>query len=614
MTKYLFLDFETSSDANLKKIGAFNYVNHPTTQVVCAAFWLTEDPTQPFVVGITWHRMPDIEDINLIVVAHNAEFEQLVINRFFPDLNKKIVKWIDTMALASINNVRRGLNQCAADIGIRQQKYTTGAFVMRKINNGHTFNSLTQLEKDELATYCMVDVELTIQIYKRLISTFTKQEHKVWEFTNRHNFKGVDIDMELATKAATWIQEWHDELPKMVKDLTNGEVTAINQVAKLGTYLNMDKVQAPLLIERLKTETNPTFIKLIKLRLEGGKKSVSKFETAVNLTREGKLYGTMDYHAAATGRFASRGVQLQNLIKADREEADKIINNIKNSRKPPFECLPSILSRAVRGLIIPPTGCDLIKADYAQIEARILAWLVDDSELLNKFASGGKIYEDMAASIFNVPLEQVTQEQRFYGKSAVLGCGYGMGAKKFELTYGVSEELATRSVNAYRRKNYRIPQLWRDLENAIVKTVTQGEIIKIGKVITWRDNWRLFIKLPSGRNLVYPYPRYNGEENKLYHKTRKSGQFVEVTYWGGTFVENICQAISRDLLVSAFLALESNPTFEFMFTVHDEIVCSAASLLYDVTELEKCILDSQPEWSKGLPLAVDIEIGDRYFK
>lgn len=613
MPNYFFLDFETWSLADLKKVGTVNYANHPSTRVLCMAFCSLDDSE----VSLQWQ--PKLDEFSLpsdtVLVAHNAFFEQAIFKRFAPQFPFLDYQWVDTMALAAINNVNRGLDRCAKDIGLSVRKYEEGAAVLRTLyrkSKPATLESLSAIDKEKLGEYCMQDIRVTIEIFNRLFPTFTSEEQKIWTLTNRSNWTGVPIDLPLITNATNLLQAWQSELPKRVGNLTNGAVKTINQVAELGKFLKMESVVAPKLIERLKTEKDPTIRSLIKLRLEGGKKSVSKFDAALNLQSDGKLFGTMDYHAASTGRFASNGVQLQNLIRADRDEADEIIFKIKNGDSFNYDSTPSSLSRAVRGMIIPPEGHDLIKADYAQIEARILAWLAGDKKLINEFATGGKVYEQMAANIFDVPLAEVTSEQRFFGKSAVLGCGYGMGAAKFAATYKVSEELAQRSVSTYRRVNKLICHLWRRLEDLIKEVIENGRPQKIGPLIVWRDSWRLFIKLPGRRNLVYPYPRV--ADNQIYHKTRKMGQFKEVSYWGGTFVENICQAISRDLLTSALLALEGNGTFHFLFTVHDELVYSAIAMCYDIKEFEHMILLSAPKWAQGIPLEVEVETHDRYFK
>ena len=625
---YLFLDFETQSSSNLKKVDVVNYINDESTKVLCAAWYFTEDPLKfkSEDIGITWFDLPwdRIKDkTDLTVVAHNAFFEQAVIKRFFPSFEVHIGKWIDTMALASINNIRRGLEAAVQDCKIPRNKHKEGKFIMRRLNNSKniiTLDDLTQGELEQLAEYCRGDIHLTVALYNALISTFTKGEHKNWSLTNRQNWKGVNVDLELAEKGFEITKEWQEQLPEKVKKLTGGEVSSVNQVGKLAKFLKVPNITALFLRERLKIETDAKRVELIKLRLEGGKKSVSKYEAALNKSREGILYNTMDYHGAATGRFTSNGVQLQNLIKADKDTADAVIHKIKKNPVFNFDSTISAISKGIRGLFIPQEGYDLIKADYAQVEARILAWIVGDKELLDDFEKGGKVYEKMASAIYGIPLEEVTQEQRSHGKAAVLGCGYGMGAGKFQLTFRVNEEVSIKAIEAYRKRNQKVVKFWRSFEKLIKDTVKDGKTRKSQFFTLWRDSWRLFIKLPSGRNLVYPYPEIRkvetkfGEQEKVFHKTRKQARLLEESYWGGTFTENVCQAISRDLLCSAILALENDPTYSFLFTVHDELVYEAPILCYNTDDFERTILDSAPKWAKGLPLAVDIEVHNRYFK
>jgi DNA polymerase len=281
------------------------------------------------------------------------------------------------------------------------------------------------------------------------------------------------------------------------------------------------------------------------------------------------------------------------------------------------------LSNGLRGTIIASAGKDLYVADYASIEARVVMWLAEEDEALDFFRTGGDIYLDMAAEIYNKECYSPSPERQV-GKFAILGLGFQMGAPKFQGTcekFGVKieEEFAVRVVEAYRGKYWRVKQMWTDQEDAALQAVRTKQPVQCGYVTWLREGHFLFCELPSGRRLAYPYPEIRARETP-WGAVKASLTFMgidtytrkwkrQVTY-GGSLVENITQAVARDIMAEAMLRCEEQG-YEVALTVHDEIVTENAQ--GNVAEFVQ-ILTTVPEWAVGLPVEAAGFVAKRYKK
>ncbi len=287
-----------------------------------------------------------------------------------------------------------------------------------------------------------------------------------------------------------------------------------------------------------------------------------------------------------------------------------------------------LLSHGLRGAIIAPEGRQLYVADYAAIEARVVMWLAGEVEALAMFQRGVDIYLDMASAIYDKPCNKEDHPtERQLGKATILGCGFQMGASRFVDTaamYGVTidEEFAQTVVDTYRTKYARVKQMWYDQESAAIRAVTARRVIPCGKVRWVKEGRFLYAILPSQRRLAYPDPDLQDRQmpwgatktcltfmgvDPYSHKWKR-----QLTY-GGSLVENITQAVARDLMAEAVTRCEATSTYQVVLTVHDEVIAEANLGEGSVQEFEG-LLTTPPAWATGCPIAAEGWAGVRYRK
>jgi DNA polymerase len=375
----------------------------------------------------------------------------------------------------------------------------------------------------------------------------------------------------------------------------------------------------------LKTDLDPKIRRALEIRRDGGKSSVAKYQAIVDrVSTDGRVRGNLMYHGASTGRWSGAGVQLQNLPRETVKDWAKSASELTENDPKAL----AILSRMIRGTICATPGTRLVWADYAAIEARGVAWLAGQDDLVELFATGGKVYEEMAASIFSVSVQDIGKDsmERFLGKTVVLGCGYSMGPVKFRQTVAgmgtnITEELAYHAVSTYRTKYAAIPKLWNRLNDAAIAAIRTPKRETIYKQVSFfcDGDW-LLIRLPSGRKLFYRSPRivkyvgpYGDKDTNEYMAvsslTKKWGP--ERTF-GGKLTENIVQGLCRDLIAGAMLDLEDQ-NYPVIGSVHDEIICEIPDGFGSIEEMVS-IMCRVPDWAKGFPIAAEAKEGKRYGK
>ncbi len=664
---YLFLDFETSSGLNIKEVGAMKYIHHPSTEVVLASYQYLNGPVK--VTGVFYALADAFDKTNelLTVIAHNAFFEYQVCKKFYPDFFKRVVDWIDTKELCARAGLPLNLNESCFTLGIGS-KIASGKNIIEKLNGPKRilYNALSQDEINLFKEYAKVDVELTIKLFEKLRYLLEPTEHETALFTLNLNAYGIKIDEELLAASMTLIEKYEswrlDEIKRLVPESSG--ITTPNQTAKISKFLGVDSTRKEFLVEHLKNETDPIKRQVIELRINANQKAYTKFKKLFLKQHNGRLYDSLLYHGAHTGRFSSIDVQVQNLKRSDRHEADTLIQKIKSLDIPTSE-IPLALGQAVRGVFIPEENQKLICIDYSQVEARILAWLCNEESLLDKFSNNYPIYEEMASRIFSIPIENVNKAQRNIGKTTILGCGYGMGGTqllrtilkfiepplidtkkipythmrfvlaKFEkcspeaIVFDLEKNiirykdktlsdtmkelgLAFQCVKVFRESRAAVTNLWHILEKTAIQAVSSNEIKTVGKLKFFTAKGHLFLSLPSGRNILYRDIEL--KEGKLSAIFKDQGKFIRLNFWGGDITNHACQGLSRDLLCEAMKFVEKNSLINsrpnLMFTVHDELVYSHT----DEKELLELVKASKPAWAEGLPLDFSCSVGDRYFK
>ena len=646
----LHLDFESRSTVDLRVTGAYRYAEDPETEVILACYAVDDGPVQTWfhtdAVALPEDLRAALEDDDCIIVAHNAGFEKAMMRYIMGPRHGWPVppphRWDDTAARAARQALPRSLEGAAMALGLDVQKDTEGRSLMLRMCRPRSVaddGTITWWDDDvrmkRLAQYCATDVEVERELDK-ILRQLTPEERQVWLLTEEMNDRGVALDVDFATYAVQVASEAQEALNKELNEITDGAVTAATNVGKLRQWLlskgfgvmegEDESLNKKAVENLLKSNAIPDDVRrVLEIRLLAGKSSVKKFQAMLDrVSKDGRVRGNLVYHGASTGRWSGAGVQLQNLPRDTVKDFEWSRKNLTAS----MDKVLSTLSRMVRGSIMAAPDHRLMWADYAAVEARGVAWLAGQEDLIDLFAKGGKVYEEMAAVIFNVPAEEIGKDslERFLGKTVILGCGYSMGAQKFRMSCAamgteIDEELAYRAVNAYRSNYAKIPRLWKMLDEAAIAAIAErGRETKYRSVSFYADkNW-LLIKLPSGRKLFYREPRlvtYAGpygekvsvEYSAVNSMTKKWNR--ERTF-GGKLTENIVQGLCRDLIADAMLRLETSG-YPVIASVHDEVISEVPVGQGSVEEMV-ALMCQLPDWAKDFPLAAEGKEGLRYGK
>jgi DNA polymerase len=344
-----------------------------------------------------------------------------------------------------------------------------------------------------------------------------------------------------------------------------------------------------------------------------------------------RIRGTLLYHGASTGRWSGRLIQPQNFPRGglSPREVDQALELASLHNLEAFSVIfgdpMNAAKNCLRGMIKAAPGKDLIVADYSAIEARVVCWLAGQEDVLQLYRENKDAYKDMASFLYGVDYAHVNDAQRFMGKSIVLGCGFGMGWQTFLATSQkdgnvISEAMAQNAVVSFRERYYLVEKLWGDIDRAAKRVIRTGKPERVGKVFMFIKDIFFCVRLPSGRCLYYPYPRIEDRKTKFgnsksitFQSTKKKGEvwLREGTY-GGKMVENITQAVARDVMSSGMMNAENNG-YPMITTVHDEPVSEVEEGTGSVEEFIKLIC-TLPAWAKGLPIKAEGYRAKRYKK
>jgi DNA polymerase len=631
------IDFETRSAVDLRKTGVYKYASDPSTDIWCMAYkapW--SDDVQVWLPG-------DEMDVSLedwiveggLLSAWNANFERTIWNEIMVGRYQwprtGIKQWRCTMAQASAMGLPRALGQAASVLGVEEQKDKAGAALMlrmarpRKVNADGSYTWWNTKDKiDTLVAYCRQDVRTELSVAETL-NAMPDSERRLYQLDQRINDRGVKVDLDLIERVSKLANSASENIDAEIKRLTNGQVKAATNAMDLTAWLRGYGLQVKSVDKQTVTrmlgmeKLHPIIKQVLRLRQDGAKSSTAKYEAMVNAANaDDRMRGLLMYHGAATGRWSGRLVQPQNFPRPQKKQAelDEIIAKLKADEDVSEYGAGTVLaSDLLRSMLIADEGHRLMFADYSAIEARVLAWIAGQTDLVETFRKGGDVYKEMASAIYNINVENVTDGQRQVGKMAILGCGYGMGGKRFAeqcatMGINVDEDEAKRIVSVYREKNNRIAQYWRDSENDFVEMVKGAG--RVGSVE---------LPLPSGRSLTYHNPRIIQREtpwgamrdtaqvDTLNSVTR---QWVSQIIWGGLLTENVVQATARDLMATAMMALELKG-YNVILSVHDEIICEVTDDFGSLEEMIE-IMTRCPSWADGCPVNAEGKEGKRYRK
>lgn len=667
MEMILHIDFESYSRCDLKAEGLGRYAEDPSTGVHCMAFAFGGGPIELWAQ----ERLFDLADVFThvesggLVYAHNAAFELAVWNQIMvPRYGWPVLK-VDqvrcTMAMCYAMGLPGSLEAAAPALGIEQRKDGKGKRIMLKWCRPKADGTMWKPEDNPeefkaLCDYCRQDVEVERAMHGRLVE-LSSYEQKVWQLDYKINQTGVLVDLPSIRKACALAYSERARLDKEMLRATAGAIGSCSEVQTMVKWIRaqgveIDGVAKSDVLDALSDEGLPEHVRrVLHIRQEAAKSSTAKL-TAMEerACADGRIRGIHQYHGAGTGRWAGRGVQMQNLPRSRPTTSPKDVEDIiAHLEEPAYLDVmhgPALdaLADSIRGMIVAPEGYDLLAVDFSAIEARVLAWLAGEESVLDIFRTHGKIYEHAAAGIYHVPMAEVTKAQRQIGKVAVLALGYGGGVGAFQsmaknYNVKVKDAEADEIKGAWREAHPRIVNYWYRIEEAALcalQTGSKAEAGPNGRQVTFKKAGSfLWCKLPSGRCLCYPYPEirtvttpWGAEKDALTYMTmtdpaRKqkllpddnaSGKWQRISTYGGSLAENVTQAVARDLLADAMLRFDAMGA-RVTLHVHDELVIEVPSgkkpgLLKQVEQL----MAEAPAWAKGLPLSAEGWRGPRYRK
>ena len=642
----LLIDLETYSSADITKTGAFKYAEAPDFEILLLACAWDDGPVQ--VIDMT-DREPvtdertaakaaalasvvaGITDPDTVKVAHNSAFERACLTRYLGrDLPPE--EWEDTMILAAMNGLPLSLDAAGAALELRDQKIREGTALISYFckpckstiaNGGRTRNRPEHAPDkwERFKAYCKRDVEVEQAIYRRLRSfPVTDFERKVWALDARINERGVRIDTGLVAAAIAQNEAFTTRRMAEMRRLTGLENP--NSVAQLKDWLetagmSADSLNKTAVLELKDKATDPTTRRVLELRQQLGKTSVTKYEAMQSaVCADGRVRGLLQYYGAGrTGRWAGRLVQVQNLPQNHLAGLGLVRELVRErdleTLELCFDSVPDVLSQLIRTAFVAGEGNIFHVADYSAIEARVIAYLAGEKWRMDVFRSGGDIYCSSASAMFRVPVVKhgVNGHLRQKGKIAELACGYGGGVGALRAfgadKMGLTEEEMQDIVTQWRAASPAIPRFWRDAESAAVRAINNpGRTTTVPCGVKYRrDGDALRCRLPSERILSYWDAKLDTDGSICFMGQNQTTRRWEKTgTWGGKLVENIVQAYARDCLAVAMVRL-AEEGWKICFHVHDEVIVEApiGTSWEQVAE----VMGRPIDWAPGLLLRGD---------
>ena len=630
------IDIETYSSAPLPKCGVYRYCDAPDFEILLFSYAFDDEPVQTIDLASGETLPPEVisalKEPDVIKTAYNAQFERVCLSHY-------LGHWLDphqwrcTMVMAAYLTLPGRLADAAVALGATEKKMEEGKDLIRyfsvpckptKTNGGRTRN-LPADAPEKWAVYRQYnaqDVETERAIRKALEKfPLPEQEWELYALDQQINDRGVRVDKKLVKNAIAVDAVFAQAAYQRAKELTGLENPgSVNQLKAwlVDQDMPMESL-AKKIVQEKAAQTDGIVAELLNLRLELSKTSVKKYEAMARcVCKDGRIHGMMQFYGASrTGRFASRILNMQNLPQNHLPDLDLAREIVKTGDEELLDALftsvPGTLSELIRTAFIPKDGCRFIVADFSAIEARVLAWLANEEWVLEEFRGKGKIYEATASRMFHIPQESIVKgnpnyEYRQKGKQATLSCGYGGGVGALKaMGAKMPEEEMQPLVDAWRAANPNIVAFWNALDRAARAIIRRKTSARIGKVaLYWQDD-KMFMRLPSGRNLCYQSPHFTvnrfGSDAIGYYAPNAAGQMVVQETFGGKLAENATQAIARDILAHALLTLEKNG-YPVVFHVHDEAVIEKPTGQGSLEEACR-FMAIAPNWAEDLPLRAD---------
>lgn len=612
------IDIETYSPLDLQKSGAYKYAQD--FNILLFGYAFNDEPVEVIDLA-SGQKLPDrviraIFDPRETKTAFNAAFERICLSAYFHQ-NLPPEQWSCTMVMAHEYGLGGSLEIVGEALQLPQdkQKLKTGRALIRYFSmpdkNGKRHLPQDDPERWKLfIEYNKQDVETERAIRQRL-TAIPASEQELWAIDQRINDRGVRVDLDLAKKAIIIDEQIKSKLLQQAKELTGLENP--NSPAQLKRWIEKKTGQQ---VPSINKKVIPTLQgldadvdKMLDIHAQLSKTSLKKYQAMLDAAgKDGRVRGLMQFYGASrTGRWAGRLVQVQNLPQNKIEDLDEARRLVKNGNveelQKRYGNVADVLSQLIRTAFI--ADGKFLVADFSAIEARILAWLASEEWRLQVFRTHGKIYEASAERMFKLPEGSVKKGDpaRQKGKIAELALGYGgaVGAMKSmgALDMGLAEEELQPIVDSWRAANPAIVRYWHTVEQAARRAIITKQPVKLEhNIYFYIDKALLRLRLPSGRELSYAYPRL--EDNTIVYEGLNLGRWERIETYGAKLVENIVQAVARDCLAEAMLRLERKG-YRIVFHVHDEIICEGEG---DIQEMLN-IITAPISWAEGLPLAAD---------
>lgn len=652
MIKEMSIDLETYSDVDISKCGAYKYAESDNFEILLFGVSVDDAPVMVYDLAcgdtIPEEILAALSDENVIKWAFNASFERICLSNWlkknYPEhftgysipedpAGKYLdpTSWKCTMIWSAYMGLPLSLEGVGAVLKLQDQKLKEGKDLIRyfctpckptKANGGRTRN-LPEHDPEKwerFKFYNQRDVEVEMAIQKRLAKYPAPEQ--IWDeyhLDQEINDRGIALDMKVVKNAIAFDEHSREELTAAMQDITN--LDNPNSVQQMKEWLSDNGIETESLDKKavkelIKTTDEQVVQDALVLRQQLAKSSVKKYQAMQNaVCKDGRAHGMFQFYGAnRSGRWAGRLIQLQNLPQnhlPDLEQARTLVRiGDYEMMDLLYDSVPAVLSELIRTAFVPRDGYKFVVSDFSAIEARVLAYLAGETWRSKVFAEGGDIYCASASQMFDVPVEKhgVNAHLRQKGKIAELALGYGgsVGALKSmgALEMGLPEEDLQPLVDAWRSSNPMITQFWWDVDRAVKTTIKQRIQTGVRGIRFFYKSGMLFIQLPSGRRLSYVKPRIGenqfGGESVTYEGVGSTKKWERIESYGPKFVENIVQAISRDILCNAMKALRH---CFIVGHVHDELIieCSPDVDLKVICEQ----MGRSPEWMPDILLRAD---------
>ena len=686
-------DYETFSPQSLKDVGVHRYIADPEAEPLMLA--IAKDDEEPCILlpGEFYNRLETalgcmhpartklwddygkasvwLRDASLpgnLMWAHNVSFEQAV-TRWKPTIFDGVTarapgmdQWRCTMTLAMRAGLPPALEDLAETLKLEQKKDKEGTRLINLFSKPRTAGKrkgerVYPWDQPEeflkFMDYCRQDVR-TEQAIHRKLAPFELKGFLLdaFLFDLRMNNRGVPVNVDKLREAQRLVRQTQEEKGAEFKKITGLQPSQREKCLRWFTdrgYKEPD--MTALSVKRALRDTSwasPEVLEAFRIRQELSYAACAKIDTMLDCQVGGKVYGTHRFHGASTGRWAGRLIQPQNFKRPTVKFTELFYKTLNadttcGDTEIGFGSVLDVVSSSIRHFI--DAGEPLLDADYSGIEARLVCWLADQEDSLEEFRKGVDKYRSMAEDIFGIPAKNIGKEsnERWLGKQSILGCGYGMGWRKFKeycelraeiegRELSLTKEDYKRIIKVYREKHAKVKQLWWDCDEAARAAIlAPGRSFRAGSKLafvcaSFKDIPYLLLRLPSGRSLAYPWPEITPVRKQVLDedgepKTTEDGEYIyrdgtEVTYfgsneetyakgrikiYGGKFVENATQGVAFDIMAHGALNAEQEGMEAFML-VHDELICRAGSKSSD--DLVRA-MTKLPPWGAGIPLAAE---------